>query len=113
MNYTYIFLILFGLFACGASNEVIQVEGGAESIESDGKISGTVHVSLKGCPILIETIIGGETLRLYPVNLDDAFKTDGIRIYFHYTTSRAMQPVGCALIDRVVAVENVEQIRRK
>jgi hypothetical protein len=113
MNFTYIFLILFGLVACGTSNEVILVESGAESIESDGKISGTVYVSLKGCPVLIETTIAGEKLRLYPVNLDDAYKTDGIRIYFHYTISRAMQPEGCTLIDRVVAVENVEEIRRK
>ena len=107
MNFTYIFLILFGLVACGTSNEVILVESGAESIESDGKISGTVYMSLKGCPVLIETTMAGETFRFYPVNLGDEYKVDGLRITFNYSPSRVMQPKGCTLIDRVVVVENV------
>lgn len=83
------------------------VEQRAESIASDGEVIGVVCVSLKGCPVLIETTIAGEIFRFYPVNLGDEYKVDGLRITFNYSPSRVMQPKGCTLIDRVVVVENV------
>lgn len=102
-----VFLFLFLLTACGVSIEQPFVEQRAESIASDGEVIGVVCVSLKGCPVLIETTIAGEIFRFYPVNLGDEYKVDGLRITFNYSPSRVMQPKGCTLIDRVVVVENV------
>ena len=113
MKSIFIILAIVGLSACGTSKELSTENKSTETIASDGKLNGIVYVSIKGCSVLIETVIEGETLRLYPVNLDEKFKSDGIRIMFNYSPSRAMQPEGCTLIDRVVSVENVEYSPKK
>jgi hypothetical protein len=70
---------------------------------------GIVHVS-KECGVVITITESGSELKLYPVNLSDEFKKEGLHISFSSLPSRAMQPTGCS-VDRVVSVENVKKTK--
>lgn len=98
--------------SCKTSENMVQgnTTSVGESTQSDAKISGKVFVSYKGCPAIIETMVDGNSVKMYPVNLPDEFKMDGLKIKFNFAPSKAMQPEGCTLIDQVVSVENVEKI---
>ena len=78
-----------------------------EGVAADELISGKVHVLYKGCPVLIEIMENDQMIKLYPVNLDESFKVEGLKIMFAYSPSRAPQPESCLLIDKVVSVQNV------
>jgi hypothetical protein len=67
---------------------------------SDSTIVGKVFIG-ETCPLYIEAYEGENKVILYPVNLDESFQ---------YTLSRAKQPSTCA-VDKVVSLENVEQLR--
>jgi hypothetical protein len=45
---------------------------------------------------------------MYPVNLDESYKSDGLKIRFTYIPSRAMQPDACTFQLKVISIENVE-----
>jgi hypothetical protein len=113
MKYALVIVLIIAGFGCGTRKGVALEDNREEGTAADAKSTGIVYVSLKGCPVLIETEINGETMRLYPVNLDEEYKKDGLRISFTFAPSRAMQPEGCTLIDRVVSIENVLKIDRK
>jgi hypothetical protein len=100
-------LLLFT--SCGTTKDLAQNTAG-ESVQTDDRLSGKVFVSYKGCPAIIETMVDGNAVKMYPVNLKDEFKQDGLKIKFTFTPSKAPQPEGCTLIDMVVAIENVEKI---
>ena len=74
--------------------------------------TGTVHLNNNGCPYYIEInkclVSNLEYLgkTIYPIQLDDKFKKDGLKLKFNFTTSRAMSPTDC-LVDYVVSLENV------
>lgn len=70
---------------------------------------GMVHVS-KECGVVITITENGSELNLYPVNLSDEFKKDGLLLTFTSLPSRAMQPAGCS-VDRVVSVDNVKKLK--
>ena len=87
----------------------------ADEFELKGSYLGKVHVSKNDACRLYITIEGVfskssiiEFHTLYPINLDQKFKKDGMYLQFNYTPSRAMSPEGCAT-DAVVSLENVEK----
>lgn len=98
------------LFAACSTSKYLSSNGSGESTQVDERLSGKVFVSYKGCPAIIETMVDGNSVKMYPVNLQDEFKQDGLKIKFTFTPSKAPQPEGCTLIDMVVAIENVEKI---
>ena len=103
MKTMYILLLASSLMACKSHK---NVEG--TSSESTLK-DGVVHIS-KECGVVITITESGSELKLYPVNLSDEFKKEGLHISFSSLPSRAMQPTGCS-VDRVVSVENVKKTK--
>ena len=64
------------------------------------------------CPFIIKTkTYSGKNITMYPINLDDKFKKDGISIRFTYAVSRAMQPKNCNC-NQVVSVSDVTILRK-
>ena len=110
---TLIFIVCV-LASCAATTKTTaDVNTTSESIANDDVTSGIVRTEYKGCPALIETTEDGQLVKLYPVNLDEAFKVNGLKIFFTYTPSKAPQPESCTLINKVVSVENVSKVQVK
>ncbi|MCH2235876.1 MAG: hypothetical protein MK078_16665 [Crocinitomicaceae bacterium] len=113
MKYLFLFGLSILLFACGnskgsadsttTSTETTEdKDNGAETIEEGGTITaqvvsvvGVVHVSETGCPLYIAAEAGDEKLTLYPVNLEDKFKNEGMKLKFKYQPSKIQQPDAC------------------
>ncbi len=92
------------LISCSSSRKI------NEEISSPKKrCSGVVHLE-SNCGVIISAQVDGLELKLYPVNLSDDFKKEGIKISFEFSPSRAMQPEKC-LVDRVVSMETVQKIK--
>ncbi|MBP5995310.1 MAG: hypothetical protein KA736_06375 [Crocinitomicaceae bacterium] len=112
-------LFLLVIFLTGISCQTNPCKMTAEEFSVKGSYLGKVHLSKKeACPvyITIEGVFSKSTIvdfhTIYPINLESAFKKDGIYIRFNYTTSRAMSPEGC-VTDGVVSLENVEKSNEK
>lgn len=95
-------------FSCGTAKKA-----NTDKASTAGNYYGTVHLSANGCPYYIEiqksknTNLEKESFKnVYPVNLDDKYRKDGLKIHFNYNISRAMTPAGCT-VDAVVSVDNV------
>ena len=93
--------------ACSSAKEVI-IDQQQEETAVDGKISGVIRISNNGCSPIIEATENGELVKMYPVNLDESYKSDGLKIRFTYIPSRAMQPDACTFQLKVISIENVE-----
>ncbi|MEY3236071.1 MAG: hypothetical protein RI883_172 [Bacteroidota bacterium] len=106
MKTAFLVSILFFSISCSTQKEII--ENGISASETVDIVKGTVHMDEKGCPIYIISKIDGASFKMYPVNLEDQFKIDGLKIKFSYNLSRAMQPENCQ-VDKVVSVENVSK----
>jgi hypothetical protein len=98
------------LVACKTSkNSNLPIEAAPDADYSDSIIVGKVFVG-DTCPLYIEAYEGENRVVLYPVNLDESLQFTGAFIRFKYTLSRAKQPSTC-VVDKVVSLENVEQLR--
>lgn len=95
--------------SCGTGNEMAK-NSDPVAME-DTRLVGKVRIGERdGCPFYLETYEDGRSLTMYPVNLDDKFKIEGVKIKFDYTPSRAMQPENCS-VDKVVSLNNVTPLR--
>lgn len=112
-------ITLFSLliFLVGISCRTNPCKMTADEFEVKGSYLGKVHLSKKeACPvyITIEGVFSKSSIvdfrMIYPINLESAFKKDGLYIRFNYTVSRAMSPEGCTT-DGVVSLENVEKAK--
>lgn len=74
------------------------------------RIVGVIHVNDDPCGAYIEAQEKDGMVKMYPVNLEDKYKKDGLRVKFDYTLSRAMQPAGCS-VDKVIAVRDFTVLR--
>jgi hypothetical protein len=99
------------LISCGNAKNASSTTD-PEKITLIGKV-----VLSESCGAFI-TIIGakgkaietGELLHpktLYPVNLDEKFRKNNLKIHFQYVYSRAMSPENCE-VDAVVSLINVK-----
>jgi len=87
-----------------------SMEAGPINLPSDDLMTkATVKVNSTGCVLYLEAEENGEKVSMYPVNLDDKLKIDGLVIRFTYHPSKAMQPENC-LVDKVVALDSVVQL---
>ena len=103
MKTMYILLIASSLISCKSLKN-------AEGISSGTTLKdGVIHIS-KECGVVITIKENGSELKLYPVNLSDEFKKEGLHISFSSLPSRAMQPAGCS-VDRVVSVDKVKKTK--
>lgn len=108
MKYLSILALALIIFSCKVGEEIVeaqdQVEDVAETVE-DTRVIGLVHTSPTGCPYFIEAKTDDGPLKMYPINLEDKFKVDGLRLKFNYNVVKASQPAGC---DTDIAVELIE-----
>jgi hypothetical protein len=104
MKYILIFAILVAIFSCSTAKETpVNPEKELEIVEEkieeikDEILVGKVHVSNEGegCPFYIEAFRNGEMFLLYPVNLIEKYKIDGVKIKFSYIESKAPLPDNC------------------
>jgi hypothetical protein len=114
MKFVFISLFLLTLGSCCSSRKATEstVEKTEETktevmteIKAEIRYVGTVRVSESGCPLWIEVKDSANIFNVYPVNLDDKFKNDGMRLRFNMITSRAPQPTGCSVQHAVVVSE--------
>lgn len=115
MKFILIFPILAVAFSCSTAKEtplnpeqeVKIVEEKIEEVKEPEIIVGKVRVSKEGegCPLLIEAFRNGEMFILYPINLIEKYKVDGLKIKFTYTESKALLPDNCQA-DVVGVLEN-------
>jgi hypothetical protein len=125
MKALFISSLLFLLVACSTQKEITvntesvnpTLSSATETVQDTlyannniMRVIGTVRTTENGCLTYIDakTISGNVTM--YPVNLDDRFKKEGIFIRFTYTPSRAMQPKDCDC-NQVVSVHDVTRLR--
>jgi hypothetical protein len=104
MKTVILFSVLFFSISCSTQKEII--ENGTFESEAVQIVKGTVYISEEGCPVFITAKIDGALVKMYPVNLEEQFKIDGLKIKFSFNLSRAMQPENCK-VDKVVSLENV------
>ena len=77
---------------------------------------GIVHLNEKGCPYSIEITncyvsnlsyyIGKN---VYPVDLDEKYRKEGLKVEFNLNVSKAPSPTDCQ-IDYVVSLENLSVV---
>ncbi len=107
-------LILFLLLICSCRSAKNQI-----SDQSKGSTiyTGTVHLNNNGCHYYIEInkclVSNIEFLgkTIYPIQLDDKFKKEGVKLKFNLSLSRAMSPSDCQ-VDYVVSLENVSVTKK-
>lgn len=132
MKFLVFAISMMTIIACGNQKETAQeveaVEAEIENAEDSStsepeedvdndveetrnyRVVGIVHVSATDCPVYIEARLENETVSMYPMNLDNRFKKEGMKIKFAYTLSRGAQPTSCD-IDMVVALNDVTLMR--
>ena len=93
-----------------ASTTASENEPEVSVMPIDTRIVGTVHVSDSGCPLYIDAINGDKKSKMYPVNLNENLKKEGMRIKFSYALSRAPHPAECDA-EQVVTVSDVTPYR--
>lgn len=99
--------MIFLICSCGSSKNQNKDQSKETTI-----YTGTVRLNNNGCPYYIEInkclVSNLEYLgkTIYPIQLDDKFKKEGLNLKFNFTVSRAMSPTDC-LVDYVVSLENV------
>ncbi|NOQ71976.1 MAG: hypothetical protein GQ574_08240 [Crocinitomix sp.] len=110
--------VLFLAAACGNQKETMQekeateqeIETVTEETTENYRVVGIVHVSETDCLLYIETKLKDSTVNMYPMNLDEKYMRDGMKLKFAYTLSRGAQPENCD-IDMVVAMSDVTLMR--
>lgn len=80
------------------------------STELENRVIGIVHVSETECPLYIEAKLTDHAVKMYPMNLEDKFKNEGMKLKFTYELSRGAQPENCD-IDMVVSLSEVSLMR--
>lgn len=108
MKYMFI-LFCMSMISCKSTQET-QSFVQKEEIANDGKVTGIIKITDKGCSPIIEAEENGVSVKMYPVNLPEDVMKSGIKIKFNYLPSRAPQPDACVMELKVVSVENVEMI---
>jgi hypothetical protein len=112
MKFIIIFSCLLILVSCKPSKVFVsenQINTSLEvSDEPVEKQKGKVRES-DDCPPMIETYEDGKLVILYPVNLADSLKHNGVKLLFTYTLSKAQHPLNCKL-DKTVALDFVKQL---
>lgn len=93
------------LCSCAAGKKSEKNTSSDETSASmEGMTEGIVRISNgeSDCAVRIESDAAGDSEGFYPVNLDEKFKKDGLKIYFSYSPSRAPLPDNCIGLTAIV-----------
>lgn len=120
MKYVVIMCALLIGFSCANHKEKVnEIESHEELVKKtedslttpdNYRVIGLVHVSETECPLYIEAKLADKTVNMYPMNLDEKYKREGMKIKFAYALSRGPQPENCEL-DMVVSLTDVTLMR--
>jgi hypothetical protein len=111
--------VLFLAAACGNRKETMQeidsveeeIEEAVEEAQENYRVIGIVHIDEPDCPIYLETKLKDKTVMMYPMNLEEKYKNEGMKLKFDYALSRGQQPENCDIIDMVVSMSDVTLMR--
>ncbi len=117
MKHIIVLGILIFTFACGSHKESThETEAIEEEIidandtSENYRVVGIVHVSETECPLYIEAREKDKTINLYPMNLDEKYKKEGMKLKFEYAISKGAMPANCNA-DLVVSLTDVTLMR--
>ena len=82
-------LFLFGLPACAPTKPSVQADAKSEQTKLQGVV--TNEFAKDGCPWLVTYQDGTEEKYLIPVQLEERFKKNGLKLAFTFHYSRIMQ----------------------
>lgn len=109
--------VLIGFISCRTQQEAVNgvssttEEQTKEVIPATDRLVGTVHLSDDACPVYIEAKMNnGKMASMYPVDLEDKYKVEGMQIRFTYTLSKVAQPEGCNA-ETTVTLQDVTRLR--
>jgi hypothetical protein len=102
MKKLFFFFLLLIVVSCKTAEN-------ADSAKDSHIQRGIVHISNE-CGVIITIFDNNQEIMLFPVNLGDQYKKEGMMISFNSHPSRAVQPSGC-IVDRVVSLDNVKKSR--
>lgn len=107
------FFILLVIVSCRTS----KWEDSSDKIETTN-FTGIVHLNENGCPHFIEIsncLVSNLTYyigkKVYPVQLEEKFRKEGLIVTFNLTISKALSPTDCQ-IDYVVSLENLSMVSK-
>ncbi len=114
--------IVFLFFSCGNQKKVAENENiekveqvsdqtEEETVVNNFRMVGKVHLTDKGCMVYIDAKGDGDSIKMYPVNLEDKYNVEGMLIRFTYRPSKAKQPKDCDC-DMPVIVSDVTRLRQ-
>jgi hypothetical protein len=90
------------------SEEIVESESLEVKIENY-RIVGIV-VTSDECPVYIDATEDGNSIRIFPINLDERFKVNGMRLKFDYKEVTEKIPLNCTA-DKVVELNDVTPVR--
>lgn len=95
-----VFLILIATSCCTSSktsknetkNESQEMMANSKKMMAAGFTMGTIVASTKtgDCPYVISSEIGGNKVLYDPINLDEMYKKDGMKVWYKYNGLRMM-----------------------
>ena len=99
----------FGLIAVSASSCDEQIEKPSRmetaQIERDTHATVTTKFVDDGCEVLLEIIENGKNVMLMPINIEDQYKVDGLKVIIQFHSSRIMQAT--CQIGRPIVIEKI------
>ena len=84
-------------------------ENANDSNNGENLVLGFVRTSDEGCPLYIE-VRDRDGLKVYPTNLEDKFKVDGLLLRFSFGRATSPAPETCEGVS-AVSVANVAAMR--
>ena len=89
--------LTFAVASCCSSsktqkNDAMEKTANAQTMVANGFTQGTIVVSSgeSGCPYIISSEIDGNQVMYDPINLEEAYKKDGMSVWYKFRPLRMM-----------------------
>ncbi len=95
MKFIIVAISVLGFFSCTTPKTITQENPTMErDILAEERVIGIVHLN-ETCGALITAQVGDREVILYPNNLDEKFKKEGMKLKFFFLNSSMPIPNGC------------------
>ena len=95
MKFIILAIIALGFLSCTTPKTITQENPPMErDILAEERVIGIVHLN-ESCGALITAQVGNREVILYPNNLDEKFKKEGMKLKFFFLNSSMPIPNGC------------------
>lgn len=87
MKYAFLSLLIFSVFACGTNKkvEILDVPPPPQQENHFKRVVGTVVKQDVGCKLFILISHDEDEQKIVPLNLDERFQVNGMKLRFDYT----------------------------